>query len=163
MRIVYIGNKDAKSDNIAATGLVWKRGQIHEVEDEAKYSKLLEHPLIWKNADEQYELIPELKAVAAMPVAKFVATDDPFIDSFIQQVPDEILKALHARTLVPVFMSAEDVAEYGEWKLEKDTRPDPAPRETGPAPQEKETRPGLEGIDRRTREYKQLVAAGKAA
>lgn len=147
MKIVYVGTKESKGDNIAATGLVWARGQIHEVEDEVKCAKLLEHPLIWRNADEQYELMPELKAVTPVPVVKIIPdATDPFVDPFIAAVPVDVVKKLHAKELIPVFMSSADADAFAEWKLERDTRPDEAPRETGPA---------VERVDKRTKEYKQ--------
>ena len=150
MKIVYLGNKEIKADNVAASGLVWTRGQIHEVEDAVKAAKLLEHPLIWADAGKEYELLPQLAAVSEKPVAKFIAKDSPFLDSFILQVPDEILKQLHDKSLIPVFMTTADADAdadaFAEWKLERDTRPDAEP------------------TDKRTKEWKDWSTRhGKAA
>jgi hypothetical protein len=54
-RIVYIGNKEVKGDNVAQTGLTWTKGQVHEVSDEKKVAKLLEHNLIWRDATNKSE------------------------------------------------------------------------------------------------------------
>jgi hypothetical protein len=47
-KIRYIGVKPVKFDNVADTGLTWNgAGDVHEVSDPAKASKLLANSLIW--------------------------------------------------------------------------------------------------------------------
>lgn len=50
-RVMYIGSKPSKPDNIAGTGLNWTPGQIHEMTDDAKALKLLQHSAVWVDAD----------------------------------------------------------------------------------------------------------------
>lgn len=157
MQIAYIGIKEIKGDNIAQTGLVWTRGQVHEVADEKKSLKLLEHSLIWakvdgKSAEEIAGLmVQELKAVPPEPRASFIpdAPASPYWEPFVTVVPEEVLKKLQAKELVPVFMSEADADAFGEWKLDRDTRPS-APQKTGPRAQAKETKAGTDtkaGLD----------------
>ena len=153
MRIVYVGCKEVKADNVAASGLVWTRGQIHEVEDVVKAEKLLAHPLIWKNADEPYELLPELKPVPADPRVHVVPSNsaDAFWDPVVIPVDAEVFRKLQAKELIAVFLTADSASAFDDWKLERDTRPDSVPQNTGPV------------IDKRTREYRELKAQGKVA
>lgn len=132
MRVVYIGTKLVKGDNVGATGLTWTPGQIHEIVDEKKALKLLDHPLVWADAAKPYQLLKELQPVPAVPAVK-VMTDDPYVDPYIIHAPAEIVKQLHAKTLDVVFMKPEDADAFGEWKLDRDTAPDTAPKQTGPA------------------------------
>lgn len=146
MKITYIGHKEQKGDNVAQTGFVWTRGQVHDVTDEKKAAKLLEHKLIWACADGKTPeeitamLLPELQAVSA-PKVVFKSNDNDALDNFTLPVPSEVLRQLHAKALDVVFMTPEDADKYAEWlKLERDT----APAKTGPKVQAKETRPGLQ-------------------
>ncbi len=160
MRIVYRGTKEVKADNVAATGLVWTRGQVHKVEEVEKAEKLLAHPLIWADADKPYELLPELKPVPAEPRVHVVPSNsqDTFWDPVVIPVDVEVFKRLQAKELTAVFLTAESVAAFDDWKLERDTRPDSVPQNTGPKPQD------LEPTDKRTREWKEWAARnGKAA
>jgi hypothetical protein len=147
MKIVYIGLKDIKADNVAGTGLFWKRGDIHEVADPAKAAKLLEHKLIWANADEKYEMIPEPTIIPSVPRVQFfpAKSDAPYWEPIILTVSPETFEKLRAKELTAIFVEQGEVDEFAEWKLDKATRPDvTTPQETGPRPQDKETRPGLE-------------------
>lgn len=147
MKIVYVGHKEQKGDNVAATGLVWRRGEIHEVEDSAKAAKLLEHGLIWRDATGKSDaeigamLLPVLAPVKETPVVKILPTDSG-VDSFIVKAPSDVLLRLHAKELTVVFMSEADADAFADWKLNHDT----SPQNTGPTP---------EKVDKRTREYKQ--------
>ena len=138
MKIVYVGTKEVKGDNVAATGLTWRRGEVHEVMDEKKCAKLLEHKLIWQNADgksaKQIEamLLPELKALPPDPIVRVIPNDDAFMDAFVLPVPVAVLRELHNKTLTAVFMKPVDADAFADWKLENDTRPDTAPKNTGP-------------------------------
>lgn len=152
MRIVYIGTKEMKGDNIAQTGLTWVRGQVQEVADEKKAAKLLEHPLIWANADAEYEMIPELKAVDPKPRANFVPSNAtlPYWEPVVIEVPEDVFARLRDKELVAVFMTGKDADEFADWKMERDTRP-AEPRETGPAADPSK-------MDKRSREYKEWSA-----
>lgn len=154
MRIVYVGTKEIKADNVTATlatpgtGLVWKRGEIHEVANEKQALKLLEHP-VWKNADEKYELMGEPVAVPAQPrvvVQPESTGSQSFWEPEIIVVPAEVFKKVQAKELQVVFMTQEDADAFSEWKLDRDT----SPRNTGPRPQAKDTKVGLDskaGLD----------------
>lgn len=151
MKVVYIGHKEIKADNIAQTGLTWTRGQIQEVADEKKAAKLLEHSLIWVSAEGKKPeevtalLLPELAVVAPEPRVSLIPQDpaSPFWEPVVVVVPEDVFKKMQSQELVSVFMKPEDADAFGEWKLERDTRPS-APQKTGPKPQAKETRAGLD-------------------
>lgn len=151
MKIAYIGIKEIKGDNIAQTGLVWTRGQVQEVADEKKALKLLEHPLIWANVEGKSVeeiaalMVQELKAVPPEPRVSFIpdAPASPYWEPFVTVVPEEVLKKLQTKELVPVFMSDADADAFSDWKLERDTRPS-APAKTGPKAQAKETKVGTD-------------------
>ena len=63
-RIQYVGSKERKADSVAGTGLVWERGQVHDVDDVAA-GKLLKHPDVWRRFDEAALPITLAAAVAA--------------------------------------------------------------------------------------------------
>lgn len=155
MQIVYVGHKEIKADNIAQTGHVWKRGEVHEVADEKKALKLLEHSLIWadatnKNLKEiEKLLLPEMKAVPPEPRVSFMPKDpdSPFWEPFLVVVPPDVYKKLQSKKLIPVFMSPEaaDALEASRNEPPNDAMPEEtAPRRTGPKPQARETRQGLD-------------------
>lgn len=141
-RIVYVGTKEQKGDNVAQTGLIWSRGQIHEVVDDSKAKKLLEHAHVWADADQPYEMIPELGLVTSSePKVSLIVEGEPLLD-YTLAVTVDVVKKLNSGTLVPVFMTPADADAFAAWKkLEDDT----APKNTGPKKQDKETKPGLEG------------------
>lgn len=146
MKVLYIGHKSIKTDNIAATGLTWQRGEVHEVADEKKAAKLIEHKTIWADATGKSDveiadmLLPALKAVAPEPVVRVIPEGDAFMDAFVMVVPVEILRELHSKNLTAVFMKPVDADAFAEWKLERDT----APKNTGPKVQARDTKAGLE-------------------
>lgn len=151
MEVAYIGTKEIKADNVAQTGFIWKRGEVHEVADEKKALKLIEHSLVWANVTGKTPeeiakiLLPELTLVPPEPRASFIPQDpaSPYWEPFVTVVPEDVLKRLQAKELVPVFMSEADADAFGEWKLERDTRPS-APQKTGPKAQAKETKAGVD-------------------
>lgn len=143
-RIVYIGNKEVKGDNVAQTGLTWTKGQVHEVSDEKKVAKLLEHTLIWRDATNKSDaeiaalLLPPLKAVQPEPKVSLIpeVAASPYWEPVVIPVPAEIFEKVQKKELVAVFMTSEDADAFGDWKLERDTRPvDTAPKNTGPKAQ----------------------------
>lgn len=150
MQVVYVGLKEIKADNIAQTGLIWKRGEVHDVADEKKAAKLLEHPLIWQDVSgkksEEIEalLLPEFVAVAPEPRVSFVqeSGDSPFWDPHVVVVPEEILKKLQSKELEAYFLTPEDADLFSLWK--KELTKETAPKRTGPRAQQKETKPGLD-------------------
>lgn len=130
-QIVYIGLKEQKGDNVAGTGLVWTRGQIHEIEDEEKAAKLLAHPLIWADASQKYELVPEPTVVKPEPRVSFVPADskNAFWDPIVIPIDAEVFTKLQTKELVSVFMSPDDADTFAIWKMEQQ---DQAPKNTGP-------------------------------
>lgn len=154
MKIVYIGIKEIKADNIAQTGLIWKRGEVHDVTDEKKALKLLEHSLIWAKVDNKSPeeiaalLLPEFKAVPPEPRVSFIpdARDaSPYWEPVVVVVPEDIHQRMQAKELLAVFMTAEDADAFDAWKKNRDAAvTNTAPRKTGPKPQEKETKAGLD-------------------
>ena len=120
-RVVYLGNKAAKFDNVAQTGLTWTRGQVHEIEDEKKVAKLLEHPHVWADADMPHEMDPEIKAVEApQPRVNIVPQGGEettvFWDPIVVPVTGDIFKKIQARELETVFMSPSDAQAFAAWK-----------------------------------------------
>jgi hypothetical protein len=80
MKIKYVGRKDSRDDNVASTGLVWKKGQVHEVSPN-KAALLLLHPDIWKvvkgGADAIGEAIQETEQVELVePVEEKAAVEE---------------------------------------------------------------------------------------
>lgn len=148
MKIAYIGLKEVKADNVAATGFTWIRGEVHDVADAVKAAKLLEHPLIWADATGKSDIeiaammVPAPRALDPVPRLSIIPADEvsPFWEPVIIPVPGDVFTRLQAKELLAVFMTSEDADAYAEWKLERDT----APKETGPEPQAKETKAGLE-------------------
>lgn len=144
-RIVYIGHKELKGDNVSATptspgtGLVWTRGQVHEIQDEKKAALLLAHPLVWADATGKSEaevaamLLPLPQLVASKPpVVEVIPAGDAYAESFKMTVDAEVLRKLHAGQLLAVFMSEADADAFASWKkLDAET----APKATGPKAQ----------------------------
>lgn len=130
MRVVYIGRKEQKGDNVAGTGLVWSSGQIHEVSDEKKAAKLLEHPNVWANADGPYQMVPELRVVppGIEPRVEVVPTggelDTPIWEPLRFTVDKDIFARLRSEELVPVFMSPADADAFSEWKKREAAKAD---------------------------------------
>lgn len=154
MKIVYVGLKEMKADNIAGTGLTWTRGEVHEIADEKKCAKLLEHPTIWadvtgKNAEEiAAALIPAPHVVPPEPRVSFAPTESvsPYWEPVVIVIPGEVFERLQKQELQAVFMTPADADAYSDWKLERETRPadEVAPKNTGPKAQARETKAGLE-------------------
>ena len=153
IRIVYVGLKEMKADNVAGTGLVWTRGEIHEIEDEAKAAKLLAHPLIWQDADTKYELVPEPAVVKPEPRVNFVPSDSdtPYWEPIVITIPSEVFNRLQKKELVSTFMTPADADAYASWKLAQQSGVDTSPRETGPSIDASK-------MDKRSKEYKEWVS-----
>ena len=121
MKVVYIGLKPQKGDNVAGTKLVWAPGQVHEIEDEKIAAKLVEHADIWADAAKPYKLLeqgdpsraPLPSVTITVPGAKFTVEEPP-----------EVLSRIAQGELVAVFMTKEDRALFDEWKLDRATAPD---------------------------------------
>lgn len=150
MKIVYVGLKPLKTDGVAGTGLTWTRGEVHDVEDEVKAAKLLEHPLIWKDASKEFELMPEPKAVPPEPRVSIIPSGEvsPYWEPVVIPVPAEVFAQLQKKELLAVFMSESDADAFAEWKIKNE---DTAPRNTGPLPD-------ISKMDKRSREYRELIA-----
>lgn len=160
MKIVYIGRKEQKADNVTqtptfpGTRLTWNPGQVHDIADEKVAVKFLQHPMVWQDAtgktpeEIKAMMLPELKAVPPDPRIQVVPKDpsSPYWEPVITVVSEDIFKRVQSKELVQVFMTSADADAFSEWKLERDTRPDPAPRQTGPKKQDKETKAGLDSV-----------------
>ncbi len=148
-QIVYVGLKEIKGDNVAQTGFTWTRGQVRDVDDE-KANKLLKHPMIWADATgktpEQINamLQPELRVVEPTPVVSLVTAEAP-TDPFPVVVPAEILAGVRKGELMTVFLSEGDIDAFREFKEARaKALSEPGPKKTGPKPQAKETKLGLD-------------------
>lgn len=144
MRIVYLGTKEVKGDNVAKTGLVWSRGQILEVEEPEKAAKLLEYPEIWADAEKDYTLAEPPKPREQNPQVNVIPQDatSPYWEPVVIPIPGDVFKQVQEKSLIPVFMTPEDADAFSAWKRERD---DTAPRNTGPIPK----------VDKRTKGYRQ--------
>ena len=111
-KVVYIGLKQHKADNVAETGLTWERGQIHEVADEKKAALLLAHKGIWANADEPYKV---LEAEDVKPPAPVVTVTVPGARFEIGQ-PAEVVAGIARGEYVAVFMTPKEKQAFEEFK-----------------------------------------------
>ena len=150
MKIAYIGIKEIKGDNIAGTGLVWTRGQVHEVLDEKKCALLTKHPLIWadvtgKSAEEiEAMLVKAPAAVEPEPRVNIIPSGDgtsPYWEPVVIPVPPEVFKGVQEKTLVTLFMTEADADAFAIWKKGQE---DTSPKQTGPKARPKETKAGLD-------------------
>ena len=120
-KIVYIGSKAAKFDNVAKTGLSWTRGQVQEVEDDLKAEMLLGHPHVWQAAEKEYKLAPEIAAVPEPePRVNIVPQGGEettiYWDPIVVAVTGDVFKRIQANELQAVFMSPADAQLFSEWK-----------------------------------------------
>lgn len=112
-KVVYVGAKPLKTDNVAGTGLSWKRGEILEVEDDAKAEKLLSYAGIWADAEQPYQMQPTLSVVEAKPEIS-ERTAEPTVEFVADghepvtfMVSAEVLQKLREQELIPVFMTTD--------------------------------------------------------
>lgn len=117
-RVVYVGMKPQKGDNVAKTGLTWKRGEVLEIEDE-KAAKLFEHPDIWRDADEKYDLRTPEDIKPPTPVVKIEVPGAKF------DVPQsaEVVSAIARGEMRAVFMTPDEEKSFEEWKKLDETQP----------------------------------------
>jgi hypothetical protein len=152
-KIVYIGSKAVKADNVAGTGMIWTRGETKDVVDDTKAELLLKHSGVWADANKPFELAPIVGLADVVqaptpepePKVEFMANAGDLGRTFkpvtIVVKPDEFQK-LRDKEWIAVFMSPTEADAYALWKkMEEDT----APKRTGPKPQDKETKAGLDG------------------
>ena len=125
-RIVYIGNKPIKADNVAGTGLTWIRGEVQEVQDDKKAAKLLEYPTVWRDSDQPFELQPEIKAVkdAPKPAVSFIPQGGEEVfhnwEPISVVVSGEVFKKLSDKELIAVFMTPVDADAYVVYKKKRE-------------------------------------------
>ena len=125
-KIVYIGNKPIKADNVAATGITWTRGQTHEVQDDKKAEKLLEYPTVWQDADQPYDLQPEvaLAKEPKKPAVSFIPQGGSEVfhnwEPITVFVDADVFKRLSAKELIAIFMTTEDADAYEVHKKKRD-------------------------------------------
>lgn len=158
-KIVYVGNKETKGDNVAGTGLVWRRGEVHEIADDIKCAKLLDHSTIWRDATDKDPaqisgmLLPELRAVATPPSVHLMANEATGLSwkPIVIEISADEYSKLAAGTYDTYFMSKTDAALFSAWKLQQTAveAVDSAPRQTGPKPQARDTRQGLESAGKK--------------
>ena len=122
-KIVYIGLKPYKGDNVAGTGLTWTRGEIHLIEDEVKANKLLEHSETWADAEKEYAMVTEPKGLEPVNIEGEVQiAPEGGHDATVNWepikivVPSEVFKKLQDKELEAVFMSKEDIESYIKWR-----------------------------------------------
>ena len=126
-KIVYVGLKPQKGDNVAKTGLVWKKqGDVQEVADDEKAAKLLEYPDIWADADAKYELRDAADIKAPVPTASVLVPGARFEIAMSAEALSQVARG----ELRAVFMTDADEKAFAEWKLEIETAPEPAQKST---------------------------------
>jgi len=76
--VKYVGCKELKNDNVAGTGLSWKRGQVHLV-PVGQAALLIRHPTVWELAD---------KADAGAVPAADVRADDGQLEDVDTVLPN---------------------------------------------------------------------------
>jgi hypothetical protein len=152
-RIIYIGNKPMKADNIAGTGLTWSKGEVHEVEDDAKAAKLLDYAGVWADADTDYKPLetPAEQISAPNPRAMIVPQGgeevSPFWDPITIVVPAEVFKSLQDKETIAVFMTPDDADAYEAFKNGGNVQESNTP-EIDPST-----------LDKRSKAYKEWAAA----
>lgn len=128
MRVVYIGHKDQKGDNVAQTGLIWVPGQIQEVADEKKAAKLLEHKEVWADADKPYQMVPELKIVAPgiEPRLEILPTGGEFVSSHWEPlrltVDKDVFARLRSEELTTLFVTPAEADAFAAWKKAQEAK-----------------------------------------
>lgn len=121
-KIVYIGSKPMKADNVAQTGLTWIRGEIHIIEDEVKANKLLEHPHVWADAEKEYSMFepevaqPETPEPRVNIVPQGGEDVSQYWDPIVIPVPGEVFNQLTKKEMIAVFMTPENADAFEVWK-----------------------------------------------
>jgi hypothetical protein len=137
MKIVYIGSKPNKADNVAKTGLVWTPGEVQEVADEKMAAKLLEHPTIWADASKPYSMHKPMALAPEPPEPKVMLhPDEPvsgFWDPITIPVPADIFARLQSKELVALFVTEADADAFAEFKASRKV----AEQLTAPSPTDK--------------------------
>ena len=77
----------------------------------------------------------------SIPAAKFVPTSGEYKNPVVVEVTPEEFQKLRDKQWIAVFMSPTQADSYELWKLMEE---DKAPKNTGPKPQDKETKLGLD-------------------
>lgn len=80
-KILYVGNKPMKADNVAGTGIVWNGpGDVQEVGSESAVKRLLLYPDVWKVAVEKpqaAQFTPPPAPVVSLQQAQAPASTEP--------------------------------------------------------------------------------------
>lgn len=131
-RIVYIGTKSIKNDNIAQTGLVWTPGAVLDVHDDAKAKKLCEHIDVWRDVTDKQP--SEIRAMLRPePVSKPVeepkprlqvqpqggSNASPFWDPIVIPVSEKVFADLQEGRCAVMFALPEDVKLFDQLKAEQ--------------------------------------------
>ncbi len=131
-KILYIGLKQVKNDNVAETKLVWTRGAVVEVHDDTKAAKLCEHTDIWRDvtgkspAEIKAMLRPiPLPTLAEAPkprvqVQPHGGSDDasPFWDPIVVTVDAKLFADLQDGKCDVMIVTKEDIKLFERWKKE---------------------------------------------
>lgn len=123
-KIVYIGLKPLKVDNIAKTGLSWTPGQIQEVEDLEKAEKLLEYGNVWADAEKPYDmqkvtlqLVEEKQEDFTVHIAPQGGEPASSLWEPIEiKVTGDVFKKLQDNEMTAVIMTNEDADAFSIWK-----------------------------------------------
>ena len=143
-KVVYVGGKPVKADNVAGTGLTWARGEIHDIVDDKAADKLLEHKGVWADANYDYKLAePEAVKTTSVPRLNIVPQDskDLHWEPITIAVPEEVFSALQSKEIITVFIKPDEADAYSAWKAEQSDEFDP------------------ETADKRSRAYRDWAAA----
>ena len=121
MKIVYVGRKSQKGDNVAGTGLIWAPGDVHEVADAKKANQLIEHKGVWADADKPYELAKEpARAEAGLePRVEILPTGGAMPGNWepIRETVDkDVFQKLQSGELTLLFVTPEDADAFSAWK-----------------------------------------------
>lgn len=127
-KIVYIGPRDIKEDNIAGTGLIWTHGETHEVADEKKAAMLLAHDTVWADAEKPHKIANMVHAepVKSEPSIHIVPQGGEKLDLHWQPIivatDSETFSRVRDKELDVFFMTPEDAQGFKAYKAEHEKR-----------------------------------------
>lgn len=129
MRIVYVGAKLVKNDNICGTKLSWSRGEVLDITDDKISMKLLEHPDIWRDASNKSHA--EIKAML-LPLPSSTPVEapkprlqmqpqggsdaSPFWDPIVIPIDEQTFRDLQNKKCDIMFVEPGDVKLFNDFK-----------------------------------------------
>ncbi len=114
--IQYIGLKDRKVDNVAATGLVWTRGQIHAV-PAAMAPKFEAHSDVWAVVDITDDNVDQLGHVIDIPGNTPAEVEQNFTTEVLAQIQEVESKVADVAKEKEVDLAAVETAILTEANL----------------------------------------------